>query len=1228
MDKLLYKLYKRIASNKPLSLGILLAIVTGLGFLASRLEFEEDITKLIPQNEKSSEAQKVFKHVNFADKIIVNIQREQEGSVADLITYAQTFIDSVSESSNDFIKEIQGKVADEDVLNTLDFVYNNLPLFLNDNDYQQIANKLHKDSIQSITNNNYKTLIAPTGFVTKDILLKDPLGLSFIALKKLQELNVGDNFTLYNNFILSKDQNHVLLFITPTFASSETDKNTQFASQLYALQEKLNETFKSKASSEYFGGVLVAVGNANQIKKDIQLTMGIAMSTLFFILILFYRRFSTSIILFIPIALGALLAMTFLFLIRTNISAISLGIGSVLLGVTIDYALHILTHIKNNNNVEALYKDLTKPILMSSLTTAIAFLCLLFLESQALQDLGIFAAISVLSASVFALIFIPQAYKIRETTVTKKTVIDSFASYAFHKNKWAILTVLLVLGISTFTYNKVSFNNDLNTLNFESKALIKAQKGLEDLTNMSSKSVYLAAYGNSDEDALKINDVIFSKLKNLEKHHKIVSFSSIGSLINSDSIQSKKIQTWEHFWTSEKIKDIQANLIESGKEFGFKPLTFNPFYTHLQTSFKPLSVADYSELNAISSEDFITSTNGFTTVATLVQVDEAHVTDLIDVFKASKQTVIIDRKQMNETFLGGLKTDFNQLVMYSSIAVFVLLLLFYRSFSLTLVTGIPIALTWLLTIGLMGLFGIEFNIFNIIISTFIFGLGIDYCIFITNAMLHGYRIGEKTLPTHKVSIILSVITTMLGVGVLIFAKHPALHSIALVSIIGILSALTISFTLQPLLFNLLIGSRTKGPITLRLLLHSIFSFVYYGLGGFILSVISVILMPLIPLSKKLKMKWFHKMISKFMKSVLYTNPFVSKQVINPHNETFKKQAVIIANHTSFLDILAIGMLSPKIIFIVNDWVYNSPIFGRAVRMAGFYPASNGIENGVSHLQKKVEQGYSLMAFPEGTRSLTNKIKRFHKGAFYLAEQFNLDIVPVLIHGNSEVNPKGSFIIKDGSITVKILNRITPDDDTFGENYTQRTKQIGAYFRNEFTRLRQEIEKLNYFHELILENYRYKGDALYKHVKKDLKTHTESYKKIIDLIDKNDTVVHLSKDAGQLDLLMALDSNNRKITTYFNDEEQAQILQNCFITHRYQNIKIIKSVDEALLQNANVIIINLELGSEHLETIFKHSYTHLIFLNESRNRLLSINTPNFETMFENETITILKPKYKI
>ena len=1225
MADFFYKIYRTILAKKIISFSVFLAVILGLVWLASQITFEEDITKLIPTNEKNSDAQRVLQTVNFADKIIVNIKRDKNGSINELTQYASQFIDSLKANNSPYFTKIQGKVEDEDVLNTLNFVYDNLPLFLNETDYQTIQNKLEKDTISQITKNNYKTLISPSGFIAKETILKDPLGLSFIALKKLQQLTFGDEFSLHNGFLLSKDKKHILLFITPTHKSSETSENALFAEQLYQLRDQLNSEFKNTVSSEYFGGALIAVANAKQIKRDIQLTVSIAMSILLIILIIFYRKITLPLILFVPTAFGGLLAVALLFLIRTNISAISLGIGSVLLGVTLDYSLHVLTHIRNNNNIKILYQEITKPILMSSLTTALAFLCLLFLNSQALQDLGIFAAISVIGSSLFALIFIPQAFRAKEQLTRKKTFIDQIASIDFHKKKWLLATVIILFCVSLFTYNKVIFNNDLSKLNYEPPEIMAAQKRLDVLTNIASKSVYLAAYSENEQTAIEVNDNIFYRLNKLKVNEQIIDFSSIGTLIQSEKTQNKHIETWNTFWSDNRVSTLQTNLITSGEQLGFKPTTFNQFYKHLKSDFSPLTVADFKQLNIVNIDDYISSENNFTAVTSLVKVSDEQTPALINKFKDASQIVVIDRKQMNETFLGNLKNDFNRLVGYSLLVVLLILLLFYRSLSLTLVTSIPIALTWLLTIGLMGLFGIEFNIFNIIISTFVFGLGIDYSIFITNGLLKKYQTGENVITTNKTSIILSVITTILGVGVLIFAKHPALYTISLVSIIGILSAVLMAFTIQPLLFNLFIGSKTKRPISLRLLIHSSLSFAYYGIGGFILSMLSLLLIPIIPLRKKIKMKWFHKTISSFMKSVLYSNPFVSKKTINLHNETFEKQCVIIANHTSFLDILAMGMLYPKLIFLVNDWVYKSPIFGKAVQLAGFYPVSSGIENGVAHLQKKIDQGYSLMAFPEGTRSNTNKIRRFHKGAFYLAEELDLDIVPVLIHGNSEVLPKDSFIIKDGAQTLKILKRISASDSTFGTTYKERTKKISRFFKSEFQELRNDIETANYFHSIVLEDYRYKGDELYKRVKHDLKEHSQAYKSLMDAIDKNASLIHVSKDCGQLDFLLSLDSSDRKIITYIEDELVRDIVANSYITNTHYKIAIADTLESLNDSLGNTLILNSSDEIKNIsERIVLKNIEQIILLKESQQYYLKdLEANNFKIVTDNTEFTILK-----
>ncbi len=805
MSKLLFSLYESIHTHK-LKFGLILIAIFGLLiWMTSTIRFDEDISKLIPSNDENEQLQKVLNTAHFSDKIIINIKKKSDGQVEDLTEYAQQFLDSLNKNSSKYIKAIQGKVEDSIIFEALDFVYENAPLFLKDEDYEIISNKLNTDSIHKLTEANYKILVSPSGIIAKQTIVKDPLGISILGVKHLRQLGFNDNFELKEGFLVSKNGQNLLLFITPTFSSSETNENELFATQIYELQSKLNVQFKDKVSSEAFGGTLIAVANAKQIKEDIQLTITIALVALLLLFVFFYRKLSIPIILMIPTLFAGLFAAALLSIIRDEISAISLGIGAVLIGITLDYSLHILTHIRNNHDIKELYADVTKPILMSSLTTALAFLCLLFIDSQALQDLGIFAAMSVIGASGFALIFIPQVYKNERIEVVKrKTFIDKIAKYDFDKNKLLITGIIILLIASVFTYQNVTFNKDISKLNYQPQHLFDAEKNLEDLTNERSKSIYIITFGNNPQQVLKTNDIVFKKLQEMEAGKKIISFNSVGALVTSEASQQNQIDRWNRFWTSEKVNQVEDNLIISGKEFGFKPTTFQAFYSLLTKDFKPLDPEDFKIISTIPLDDFMANKNDFYTITSLVKVEDNQIPFVKKSFNDASQMLVIDRQDLNESLLGQLKNDFNDLIVYCFAVVFLLLLVFYRNIKLTLVTIIPIIITWFITIGIMGIFKMEFNIFSILISTFIFGLGVDYCIFMTNGLIK-----NKDLPTYKTSVILSVLTTILGIGVLIFAKHPALYSISIVSTIGILTAMLIAFTIQPILFKLLIFGKKQ-----------------------------------------------------------------------------------------------------------------------------------------------------------------------------------------------------------------------------------------------------------------------------------------------------------------------------------------------------------------------------------------------------------------------------------
>ena len=1224
MHHYFYAIHLFVNRRKALSVVLAILMLLAFGFFASQLKFEEDITKLIPTNDKSDVTAKVLKQLNFADKITVIFKLDKNGNEDDLKEMATAFSDSVSKSCKPYITGIQGKIDEGNIQETIDFVYHNLPLFLEDKDYAAIQNKLQKDSIAATVQGNYKSIISPSGFITKDFILQDPLGISFIALKKLQQLNIGDDFTLSNGFVMTKDKKKLLLFITSDISSSETEKNTIFVERLKSIQEHLNQKFKNKTSISYFGSALIAVANASQIKSDIILTTTIAMITLMLILILFYRKILIPLIIFLPTIFGAFFAVAFLYFVKEQISAISLGIGSILLGITIDYAIHILTHHKHNSDIKTLYKDITMPVIMSSSTTAVAFLCLLFVKSDALNDLGIFAAVIVMATGIFSLLIVPHLYKPKEDNFEhKKNAIDKLAHFSFHNNKLLIGFCVIITIVCCFTYNNVGFNNDLSQLNFVPKEIKAAEKDLEESTSLTSKTIYVASYGKSMEEVLQHNSKLFTDLTTAKQANKILNFSSVGGIMLSQEAQKEKINKWNSFWDTHKKQLLQSELISEGSKLGFKPTTYSAFFDHLNSTFKPVSANDYLRIQALQLKEFVTEKNGFFTISTLVKVTPEQRDAFVKSASAKDNLIAIDRQQMNETFFSTLKTDFNSLVNYSFIAVILILFFFFRRVELVIVSCIPIALTGIVTAGIMGIFGIQMNIFSMIVCTLIFGHGVDFSIFMTSALQKEYTSGKNEIAIYRTSIILAVITTILGIGAMIFASHPALRSISSVSLIGVFAALIITFIFYPILFKIFISNRSKKgnpPFVLRTFIHGVISFTYYGLGGILMSLFCITIMPILPINEKTKMRRFRYFISKFMKSVLYSNPFIHKKVINKYNETFEKPAIIIANHSSFIDILAMGMLSPKIIFLVSDWVYNSPIFGGTVRKAGFYPVSEGIEGGVEHLRQKVKEGYSLMIFPEGTRSESNQIKRFHKGAFYLAEEFNLDIVPVVIHGASEAIPKGDFVIHHSYLTLSILERIAPDNLSFGKNYAERTKQMSAFFKEEYRKIRQELEGPDYFKKMVLHSYDYKENEITDSVKKDLKNNLETYYHLNHQLSAKAKILHLANDYGQLDVLLTLQEPQRKVTSYNFDEEKLAVSKTNYIV-RKRKISYLDQPEPAFENQYDAVLISDENYKDQLQKIISVT-SSVILVNCPALKSVLINF-GFECVLDENSIIVLK-----
>lgn len=173
---------------------------------------------------------------------------------------------------------------------------------------------------------------------------------------------------------------------------------------------------------------------------------------------------------------------------------------------------------------------------------------------------------------------------------------------------------------------------------------------------------------------------------------------------------------------------------------------------------------------------------------------------------------------------------------------------------------------------------------------------------------------------------------------------------------------------------------------------------------------------------------------------------------------FNIPSVIICNHQSHLDLLYLLSLSPKMVFLTNDWVWNNPFYGFLIRHAEYYPASRGIDNLMPNFRSLVQRGYSLAIFPEGTRSTDCRIGRFHQGAFFVASQLGVSILPVFLYGTGRVLRKKTYHLAKSPVYMEVGKTITQDELRPVGDVIRQTRHFHHIYLKHFEDISNKIEQ--------------------------------------------------------------------------------------------------------------------------------------------------------------------------
>ncbi|MEQ3319616.1 1-acyl-sn-glycerol-3-phosphate acyltransferase [Bacteroides xylanisolvens] len=1196
MTQFFIGLYDYFERHKILFYLSLISCVLLMGFFALQVRFEENITQFFPDTKDSQNTIKVFDNLKIKDKIIIMLSSADTCHQVEpdsLIEAAGQLQQTLTEKAGGtLIKGIFAQVDQSLIGGATDFVYEHLPLFLTDTDYQRFDSLLTEKGIQATMQKNYTNLLSPAGIALRSYILRDPLGLGSEALKHLQDFQLEANYEIYDEHIFSKDGSTLLMFITPVFSTGSTGKNDEL---IKILEEELQHVQGESPTirAEYFGGPSVGVYNARQIKKDTILTSSLALLIIIVFISLVFKRKRSIPLIITPVLFGGLFALFLIFFIKGSISAIAVGAGSAVMGIALSYSIHMLAHQNHVSTVQQLIKEIAYPLTVGSFTTIGAFMGLIFTSSDLLRDFGLFASLALVGTTLFCLIYLPHFLKgqadVKQGCILR--IIEKINAYSYEKNKWLVGGILLITVICLFTSQKVGFNNDMMSLNYEPQHLKQSEEKLMQLFDNGEKTVLFVSVGKDMNQATETYAMTNQKLSALKDQGLIKDYASASQFLISPQEQQLRLKKWKDYWTDEKQQQIREQLETAAAEYRFRPGSFEPFYQWLNQPFGEYHyTAQEDDLSGKLLNEWQTSADSITMLISQIRISDQNKETVYQNFSKAQDVVIFDRSYFANKWVSAINDDFYLILYISSFLIFFALWFSYGRIELTLMSFLPMLVSWVIILGLMGILGIEFNIINIILSTFIFGIGDDFSIFIMDGLQNKYRTGQKVLNSHKTAIFFSAFTTVVGMGALVFAKHPALQSISLISILGMIAVVLVAYTIQPLIFRFFIaGPASKGlpPYTLIGLIRTVLLFLLFFIGCIFLRVLIAVLY-LVPVRKSSKQRLVCRLIQITCKGILLLATAVKKEHINKANERFQHPAIIIANHQSFIDILVLLSLSSKILMVTNHWVWHSPFFGAIIRYVDFYYIGEGYEQYMERMRKKVKEGYSIAIFPEGTRTYNGKMKRFHKGAFYLAETLQLDILPILLYGNNKIIAKAQpFNIRKGIIYTEILPRIPGDDLSFGTTYQERTKRISAYMKEGYARICREKNTTDNpaFYEALIQNYIYKGPVVEWYIRIKVKME-RNYRLFNRLIPAQGQITDIGCGFGPLCYMLSLLSEDREILGIDYDEDKIALAQHGWLRNEHLQFRHGNAL-EYPLPESDVFILNDMLhymSYEHQRTL--------------------------------------------
>ncbi len=829
MTEAFIRLYRYLRDHQAVCWLSMVALFVFFGYFATRIHLEEDIDKLMPSSKNEDGTTKLaFANLRIKDKTFLLFEKKQTGAaeadktqtVATLTETCDAFVDTLLQRDSVLhtVGDIFYALPEDLMADGIGYLQDHLPAYIDTSVYARIDTMLTAQHMARQMQQNREDLEAEFGGMFPELIQLDPIGLRTLLAEQMAPLlsaGTGSYKTIEGHFFVP-DSTVCLAFITPAYSATNTGQGS-------AMFEMLNEQIAQFAKTHpdvdisYHGTPASGYYNSTQIKHDLTTTITGALILVLVFLFVCFRNWDTIPLLLLPVAFGTLFGLAMMYFIKGQFSLLALGIGGVVLGVAMSYVLHVLTQYKYVSDPEQVLRDETKPVLLGCITTIGSFAGLLFIKTDLLRDFGLFAAFAILGTTLFSLIWLPQMLRAEKNKVNQKAfaLIDRLNNYPFDRKKPLLVAIgiVVVVAMGFYLYGGTRFDADMHNLGYLEEKTEHSEQLLREKTYTGDKQKYFASQGKTMEEAIHNFTRLDKKLDSLEQLGLVKSYTHTSQVFIPLDQQQQRIDAWKAYWTPERLAKVRSLIAASAPQAGLQPQAFDTFFEAATANYEPDALYNAGLIpEGYQSTLMEQSYNGdylcFTSVRCendSVRSSESDYIRICDAVAKDPDLLVLDTYYYTTDTLIQMSEDFNVLQWLSMLFVFVVLLVsLHYDWRLTLLGFAPILLSWLIVLGAMVIFDVRFNLINIIISTFIFGIGVDYSIFVINGLT-----GKEShlLSYHKTAIFFSAVILIVTVSSMLIAVHPAIKSVGFSTLIGLLSAVILSYVVQPAVYRWIKGEK-------------------------------------------------------------------------------------------------------------------------------------------------------------------------------------------------------------------------------------------------------------------------------------------------------------------------------------------------------------------------------------------------------------------------------------